>query len=125
LLCLPIAAPDFLLDLTPSDLKLIFEKVKEVNFCFFSDSASGRSAGRVSRPGNGNGEGELIRACCRLITSGHGSGVWDYGLSFFKLALKALDESDMDKMRQISLAVRAAGADEKHWKEWLGLTTPA
>jgi len=28
------AAPDFLLDLTPSDLKLIFEKVKE-SLCFF------------------------------------------------------------------------------------------
>ena len=52
-----------------------------------------------------------------LITHGHRDAV-DYGLEFFADAYGSVYEKNLEAMRDIAVAVRAAGAEEKRWKEF-------
>ena len=80
----------------------------------------------MSEPGDRLSETELVRLVLRLITAGHGSGVWDYGISFFKAALECLDDYERQRLRNFSMAMRAAEFDEKGWSRWIAsLDNPA
>lgn len=69
--------------------------------------------------GNRHSEAELVRLVCRIIAAGHGPGAWNYGISFFKIALDCLDEDERQRSRNVSIAFKAAELDEKGWNRWL------
>jgi hypothetical protein len=53
-----------------------------------------------------------------LITNGHRDAA-HYGLAFFADAYRSVYEERYQRMKAVSIAVRAAGADEKGFKRFL------
>ena len=106
-----------LMDMTPGELEMLWEQVKEVNAAFFR--IAGALGSVAQRSDGGGSERELLRTVMRLAGAGH-RDVFEYGWSAFVEALEAEAQRRDERMKDAALALRVAlHTDGRQFKAFL------
>lgn len=116
-----------LMDMTPGELEMLWEQVKEVNAAFFR-IAGALGFGRVLEAFRAQLRSdlmeaalnrELLRTVMRLAGAGH-RDVFEYGWSAFVEALEAEAQRRDERMKDAALALRVAlHTDGRQFKAFL------